>query len=175
MKISLRKTRVVAAIALSFSFVLGERGLSQEMSGIGVALQAEEGRFVVKQVLAGGPAAASGQIKPGDRIVAIAQDDKPAVPTEGLPIAKAVQMLRGPKGTVVQLTIATGEGEEAAQRIVTLVRGELKLLRPAPAAAVAFEPGKAAPEIEGEDVEGKRFKLSDYRGKVVLLDFWGDW
>ena len=35
--------------------------------------------------------------------------------------------------------------------------------------------GKVAPEIEGEDVDGKRFKLSDYRGKVVLLSFWGDW
>jgi hypothetical protein len=32
--------------------------------------------------------------------------------------------------------------------------------------------GKEAPEIEGEDQDGKRFKLSDYRGKVVLLDFW---
>lgn len=32
--------------------------------------------------------------------------------------------------------------------------------------------GKVAPEIEGEDQDGKRFKLSDYRGKVVLLDIW---
>jgi hypothetical protein len=32
--------------------------------------------------------------------------------------------------------------------------------------------GKEAPEIEGEDQDGKRLKLSDYRGKVVLLDFW---
>jgi hypothetical protein len=35
--------------------------------------------------------------------------------------------------------------------------------------------GKEAPEIEGEDADGKKFKLSDYRGKVVLLDFWGHW
>lgn len=35
--------------------------------------------------------------------------------------------------------------------------------------------GKPAPEIAGEDIDGKRFKLSDYRGKVVLLDFWGNW
>jgi hypothetical protein len=35
--------------------------------------------------------------------------------------------------------------------------------------------GKVAPDIAGEDVDGKKFKLSDYRGKVVLLDFWGDW
>ena len=32
--------------------------------------------------------------------------------------------------------------------------------------------GKNAPDIEGQDQDGKRFKLSDYRGKVVLLDFW---
>lgn len=36
-------------------------------------------------------------------------------------------------------------------------------------------PGKAVPEIEGPDLDGKDFKLSDYRGKVVMLDFWGHW
>lgn len=35
--------------------------------------------------------------------------------------------------------------------------------------------GKVAPDIEGEDLDGVPFKLSDYRGKVVVLDFWGDW
>lgn len=32
--------------------------------------------------------------------------------------------------------------------------------------------GKEAPDVEGEDQDSKKFKLSDYRGKVVLLDFW---
>ncbi len=32
--------------------------------------------------------------------------------------------------------------------------------------------GMKAPEIDGEDQDGKKFKLSDYKGKVVLLDFW---
>ena len=35
--------------------------------------------------------------------------------------------------------------------------------------------GKTAPEVEGEDQDGVKFKLSDYRGKVVLIDFWGNW
>jgi hypothetical protein len=35
--------------------------------------------------------------------------------------------------------------------------------------------GRIAPEIEGEDIDGVTFKLSDYRGKVVVLDFWGHW
>ncbi len=38
-----------------------------------------------------------------------------------------------------------------------------------------LRPGQPAPEIAGEDLDGKAFKLSDYRGKVVLLDFWGHW
>jgi hypothetical protein len=35
--------------------------------------------------------------------------------------------------------------------------------------------GKPVPEIAGEDIDGKSFKLSDYKGKVVVVDFWGDW
>jgi thiol-disulfide isomerase/thioredoxin len=35
--------------------------------------------------------------------------------------------------------------------------------------------GKQAPDIIGEDLSGARFKLSDYRGKVVLLVFWASW
>jgi hypothetical protein len=39
----------------------------------------------------------------------------------------------------------------------------------------APEVGKEAPDIAAEDLDGKPFKLSDYCGKVVLLDFWGNW
>jgi len=35
--------------------------------------------------------------------------------------------------------------------------------------------GEQVPDIEGEDLNGESFKLSDYRGKVVMLDFWGNW
>ena len=35
--------------------------------------------------------------------------------------------------------------------------------------------GKMVPDIEGQDQDGVRFKLSDYRGKVVLLDFWSEY
>ncbi|MCI0639112.1 MAG: TlpA family protein disulfide reductase [Gemmataceae bacterium] len=49
-----------------------------------------------------------------------------------------------------------------------LVKGDLFELR-------FLAEGKVAPEIDGVDLEGRRMKLSDYRGKVVLIDFWGDW
>jgi hypothetical protein len=35
--------------------------------------------------------------------------------------------------------------------------------------------GKEAPEFEATDENGAKWKLSDYRGKVVVLDFWGIW
>ena len=35
--------------------------------------------------------------------------------------------------------------------------------------------GGIAPEIDADDLEGKRMKLSDHRGKVVMVVFWGSW
>ncbi len=35
--------------------------------------------------------------------------------------------------------------------------------------------GQMHPEITGPDTDGVEFNLSDYRGKVVMVDFWGDW
>lgn len=35
--------------------------------------------------------------------------------------------------------------------------------------------GMKAPDIEGRDTDGVAFKLSDYKGKVIMVDFWGDW
>lgn len=48
--------------------------------------------------------------------------------------------------------------------------------RPFEAEPVAKIPvGELAPDIVGKDLDGNEFKLSDYRGQVVMLDFWGDW
>ena len=35
--------------------------------------------------------------------------------------------------------------------------------------------GNLAPELEGTDVNGRTVRLSDYRGQVVLVDFWATW
>jgi thiol-disulfide isomerase/thioredoxin len=36
-------------------------------------------------------------------------------------------------------------------------------------------PGKVAPEIEADSIEGRKFKLSDSRGKITVLSFWASW
>ena len=50
------------------------------------------------------------------------------------------------------------------QNAAELAKGELFVLR-------NLGIGEKAPEIEGKDIRGKTMKLSDYRGKVVVLDF----
>jgi cytochrome oxidase Cu insertion factor (SCO1/SenC/PrrC family) len=40
-------------------------------------------------------------------------------------------------------------------------------------AAVAL--GQIAPDIDGEDMEGQRLHLADYKGNVVVLHFWANW
>ena len=47
--------------------------------------------------------------------------------------------------------------------------------KPSGPRVVGLNVGNEAPEIEAEDLDGETFKLSDYRGKVVMLDFWGNW
>jgi len=75
----------------------------------------------------------------------------------------------------------TDEQRKAAEqdlREVATVTQNAELLAQAKDALFEIENlqvGCTAPDIAGVDVEGVAFKLSDYRGKVVLLDFWGFW
>ena len=39
----------------------------------------------------------------------------------------------------------------------------------------AVQPGKPAYDFTATDINGKQIKLSDYRGKTVLIDFWASW
>ncbi|MBS1566442.1 MAG: TlpA family protein disulfide reductase [Bacteroidetes bacterium] len=41
--------------------------------------------------------------------------------------------------------------------------------------AAQLRPGQPAPDIALSDVNGKTLRLSDLKGKVVLLDFWASW
>ena len=59
--------------------------------------------------------------------------------------------------------------EEAGdKRLKALLEKKIKVCE-------AFGLGVVAPDIEGIDLDGVAFKLSDYKGKVLFVDFWGDW
>ena len=61
-----------------------------------------------------------------------------------------------------------------SSRLVTEADGKKAAVSP-PKTPTGPVVGKPAPSVEGKDTEGKSLKLSDYRGKVVMLDFWATW
>jgi len=95
--------------------------------GIGALLGSEDGYCKISE-LKEGPAMRSGKIKPNDRIVQVAQSNAEPVNVVGMPLDKVVQMIRGPKGTQVTLTLIPAEAPDSAERkVVSLVRDEIKL------------------------------------------------
>lgn len=82
----------------------------------------------------------------------------------------------------LRLTLAQSDEDRAAatadlRRVAEVTKDE-DLLAEAKDALFEIEHlqvGCTAPDIVAKDTDGVEFKLSDYRGKVVLLDFWGFW
>jgi carboxyl-terminal processing protease len=101
--------------------------MSLSLFGIGAALGNEDGACTVHELIPGSPAEKSGQLKPGDRIIAVAQAKGEAVDVTDMPLPRIVELIRGPKGTVVTLTVLPPVGSVGPPRTVKLVRAEIKL------------------------------------------------
>jgi carboxyl-terminal processing protease len=100
--------------------------MSLGLFGIGAQLGEEDGYCKISSLVLGGPAAKSKLLKPGDEIVAVAQTNQPPVDVVDMELGKVVQLIRGPKGTQVRLTISPVE-DRTARRVVSLVRDEIKI------------------------------------------------
>ncbi|HEY1661910.1 MAG TPA: carboxy terminal-processing peptidase [Verrucomicrobiae bacterium] len=100
--------------------------MSLGLFGIGAQLREDEGYCTVDSLVEGGPAKRSGLIHQGDRIVAVAQSNQPPVNVVDMDLPKVVELIRGPKGTQVRLTLTPAD-HPTMQRIVALTRDEIKL------------------------------------------------
>jgi carboxyl-terminal processing protease len=95
--------------------------------GIGAVLTKDKTYCKILE-LKEGPAKRSGQISEDDRIVAVAQSNAEPVDVVGMPLDKIVEMIRGPKGTQVTLTIIPVDAAtDSVRKEVTLTRDEIKL------------------------------------------------
>jgi len=103
--------------------------MSLSLEGIGAVLQTENEYTVVRRVVAGGPAELSQLLNAGDRIIGVGQDaERPLVDVIGWRLDDVVDLIRGPKNTVVQLRILPlQEGPDARARIISIVRDTIRL------------------------------------------------
>ena len=103
-----------------------KRYFDEEMSGrfygIGASLQYEEGNIKVASVLSGSPAWKSGEIQAGDVIVKVAQGKEDPVELTGFVVTDAVKLIRGKKGTEVNLTLRKQDG---TLKVVSIIRDEI--------------------------------------------------
>jgi carboxyl-terminal processing protease len=102
--------------------------MNLSLVGIGASLQSDDGYCKIREIVPGGPAARSGQLKIGDRIVGVAQENGELTDLVDMPLTQAVELIRGKKGTTVRLTIIpAGAADAATRKTVSIVRDEIKL------------------------------------------------
>ena len=103
-----------------------KRYFDEEMSGrfygIGASLQYDEGNIKVASVITGSPAWKSGEIQAGDVIVKVAQAKEDPVELTGFVVTDAVKLIRGKKGTEVNLTLRKQDG---TFKVVSIIRDEI--------------------------------------------------
>ncbi|MGL4827620.1 MAG: carboxy terminal-processing peptidase [Vibrionaceae bacterium] len=100
--------------------------MNLSLEGIGAVLQAEDDYTVLRSLVAGGPAAKTKKLAPGDRIVGVAQKGGKMVDVVGWRLDDVVQLIKGPKGSEVLLEILP-EGAKAKSYVISLVRDKIRL------------------------------------------------
>ena len=102
--------------------------MNLSLYGIGAALENSDGYCTIRDLVPGGPAAQGGELQPGDRILAVAQAGQQAVPVTNMPLSRVVELIRGPKGTKVVLSVLpAGEPIGSTPRDVAVVRDQVQL------------------------------------------------
>lgn len=103
--------------------------MSLSLEGIGAVLQSDNEYTVVREIVKGGPADLSKKLHVGDRIVGIAQGaEGELVDVVGWRLDEVVDLIRGPKGSVVKLQVlAKGAGPDGPPRPLNLTRNTIQL------------------------------------------------
>lgn len=99
------------------------------LEGIGAVLQARDDYTQIRELVPAGPAAKSGKIQVGDRILGIGQGATgPIIDVIGWRLDDVVNRIRGKKDTTVRLEVLPGDtGLDGKHEIVTLVRKKVSI------------------------------------------------
>lgn len=162
------------------------QSMSLSLEGIGAVLQKQDDVVVIREVVPGGPADLSKKLKPGDRVVGVAQGAKGQMEdVVGWRIDDVVEKIKGPKGTQVRLDVVPAEAmldSKPAELLITRAKVRLeeqaaksKIIDiPATGSAPAHRIGVVELPAFYQDFEGRRTNSADYasatRDTHKLLD-----
>jgi carboxyl-terminal processing protease len=134
-----------------------EISMRLRLEGIGAVLREENGSTLVVEVVPGGAAAKDARLKANDKIIAVAQGDGKFVDIIDMRLREAVRLIRGAKGTQVELKVMPGGKLEPV--VYQLTRQQIEIKSQA-ARGEVVETGKKA--------DGKPYKL----GVIDLPSFY---
>ncbi len=127
------------------------------LEGIGAVLRSDDGFTIVQELVPGGQADKLKQLRPKDKITAVAQDGEESVDVIDMDLRDVVSMIRGPKGTKVTLSILR-EKPEPKRFDVTITRDKIDVQEQA--AKIRYETRKRG---------NKEYKI----GVIELPSFYG--
>ncbi|MBU3664538.1 MAG: tail-specific protease [Chthoniobacterales bacterium] len=132
-----------------------------KLFGIGAVLRSEDGYAKIVELVPGGPAAKQGQLKPNDKIVAVAQGDEEFEDVVDMKLDRVVERIRGAKGTTVRLQVQPAASPDPTRlETVSIVRDEVELK----------EQEAKAQVIDVPDAGGKDTRI----GLITLPSFYAD-
>ena len=92
--------------------------MAGKLEGIGARLQTDGDYTKVTSIVVGGPAWKQGDLKESDKIVKVAQEGEEPVDISGMRLDDVVQLIRGKKGTIVNLTVKSVDGTMKQVQII---------------------------------------------------------
>lgn len=98
------------------------------LEGIGVSIQSEYGLVRINQVIQGGAADKQGELKAGDKIIAVAQGENEFDNVIDLDLREVVRLIRGKRGTVVRLRILRIKSGVTVRKDISIVREKINLV-----------------------------------------------
>ncbi len=117
-----------------------------ELVGIGALLESKDDICIVKEIIPGGPADLSKQLHPDDKIISVSQTGGESVEIIGMKLRKVVDLIRGPKGSQVHLTVQPANATDSSIRKEVVLTRDLVKLNSARAHAAIFE----VPDADGK-------------------------
>ena len=136
--------------------------MSLSLQGIGAVLQSEDEHTKVVRLVPAGPADKAGELSPADKITGVGQEDEEIVDVIGWRLDEVVDLIRGPKGTTVNLEIVPDDSSDQKTKIISIVRDEVKL-----------EEQSAQKEIIEVEQDGKTLKIGVIDIPTFYINFQG--
>ena len=135
--------------------------MSLSLEGIGALLQSDGEYVKVASLVPGGPAERAGVLEPADRIIAVGQEDGEMVNVVGMRLDNVVDLIRGPKGSVVRLDVVPAQAVDMTRsQTVEITRD-----------TVSLEDQAASSEIIEVERDGEPHRLGVINVPTFYVDF----